>query len=74
MQFSLAQVLELNVLGMSVLRLKQQMLSLLHQVLIYETAVLPQLYQFWDTIQSELANKSPYIMNIEGMKMKVFKL
>ncbi len=36
------------VLGLSME--KQQVLSPLHQLLICETVVLPQWYQFWDTI------------------------
>ncbi len=44
LQSSLARVSELNV------RNKQLVLSPLHQVLICETVVLPQLCQFWDTI------------------------
>ncbi len=46
------------------------MLSPLHQVLICRTVVLPQLRQFWNTIRSELANKSPYTVSIGGMRMK----
>ncbi len=50
-------------------RLKD-ILSPLHQVFIYGTAVLLQLCQFWDIIQSELAHKSPYTPSIRGMRMR----
>ncbi len=53
---------------------KQQVLSPRHQVLIYETVILSQLRQFWDTIGSELADKSPYTTSIRGMKMRLLKL
>ncbi len=53
---------------------KQQVLSPLHQVLICGTVVLPQLYQFWDTIRSELTDKSPYTASIGGMRMRLPKL
>ena len=46
----------------------------LDQVLICETAVLPQLRQFWDIIWSELAHKSLYIASIRSMKMKLPEL
>ncbi len=45
------------------------MLSPLHQVLICGTVVLPQLRQFWDTLQSELAAEGPYTASIGGMRM-----
>ncbi len=48
--------------------------SFLHQVLIYETTVILQLHQFWDTIQSELAHKSYYTTNIGSMRMRLFEL
>ena len=56
--------------------MKQQVLSPLHQVLIYGTVVLLQLRQFcqfWDIIRSKLANKSPYTISIKNMKMRLFK-
>ncbi len=48
--------------------------SSLHQILICGTVVLPQLRQFWDTIQSELADKGFYIASIEGMRLRLPKL
>ncbi len=53
---------------------QQQVLSLLHQVLICETFVLSQLCQFWDPIQSELAGKGPYTASIGGMRMRLPEL
>ncbi len=53
---------------------QQQVLSPLHQVLICGTVVLPQLCQFWDTIQSELADKGPYTARIGGMRMRLPEL
>ncbi len=50
------------------------MLSPLHQVLICGTVVLPQLCQFWDTIQSELADEGPYTASIGGMRMRLSEL
>ncbi len=50
------------------------MLSLLHQVLICRTVVLPQLCQFWDNIRSELADKDPYTASIGGMRMRLPEL
>ena len=50
------------------------MLSFLHQVLIYGTVFLSQLHQFWNTIQSELADKILYTMSIRGIKMRSPKL
>ncbi len=47
------------------------MLSPLHQVLICGTVVLPQLYQFWDTIRSELADEGPYTASIGGIRMRL---
>ncbi len=60
----------MNVPGMK----QQQVLSSLHQVLIYETFVLPQLRKFWDTIWSELADKGPSTISIEGIKMRLPEL
>ena len=59
---------------MSVLGIKKQVLSPLHQVLIYGTVILPQLRQFWDSVQSELADKSLYTASIAGMRMRRFEL
>ncbi len=67
LQSSLARVSGLNV-G------KLQVLSPMHQVLICGTVVLPQLCQFWDTIQGELANKGSYTASIGGMKMRLPEL
>ncbi len=50
------------------------MLFSLHQVLICGTVVLPQLCQFWNTIQSELADKGLYTASIEGMIMRLPEL
>ncbi len=50
------------------------MLSPLHQVLICGTVVLPQLYQFWDTIRSELADEGPYTASIGGMRIRLPEL
>ena len=49
-------------------------LSPLHQVLICKTTVLPQLYQFWNSLQGEIAWDSPYIANIGGMRLQLPKL
>ncbi len=70
LQSSLVQVLGLNVSGLSVLGLID-IPSPLHQVFICRKTVLPQLRQFWDTIRSELADKSPYSMHIGGMRMRL---
>ncbi len=59
---------------MSVPRMKQQVLSLLYQVFICGTVVLPQLCQFLDTNQNELADKSPYTVSIGGMRMRLPEL
>ncbi len=48
--------------------------SRLHQFLICETAILSQLRPFWDTIQSNIANKSPSTASIGGMKIRLSKL
>ncbi len=68
LQSSLAQVLGLNV------GKKQQVLSPLYQILIYGIVVLPQLRQFWDTFQSELAAEGPYTASIGGRRMKLSEL
>ena len=46
-------------------------LSLLYQVLICGTHVLPQLCQFWDTFWAELANEIPYKTRIGGMRLRL---
>ncbi len=53
---------------------QQQVLSSLHQVLICGTVVLPQLCQFWDTIQSQLADEGPYTASIGSMRMRLLEL
>lgn len=50
------------------------MLSFLHKVLICKTAILLQLCQFWNTIQSKLAEKCPYTLSIRGMRIRLLKL
>ena len=45
----------------------------LHQVLICETTVLPQLRQFWDSLRSEIALESPYA-NIGGIRLRLPEL
>ncbi len=67
LQSLLIRVSGLSILGISIF-------SLLHQVLIYKTVVLPRLRQFWDTIQSELADKGSYTASIEGMRMRLPEL
>ena len=49
-------------------------LSLLHQVFICSTYVLPQLRRFWYTFWTKLANKSSYMTSIGGMKLRLAKL
>ncbi len=73
LQSLLARVLGLNVSGISVLGL-EEVSSLLHQVFICETAVLPQLRQFSDTIWSKLAHESSYTASIGGMRMRLPEL
>ena len=46
----------------------------LYWVLICETYVLPQLWKFWDNIQSELINKELYKVSIGGIKLKLLEL
>ena len=46
----------------------------LHRVLICRTYVLPQFRQFWDNIQSKLANESPYKVSIGGMRLRLAEL
>ena len=69
----MAQVSRLSILEMSVPGIKQQVLSPSHQIFIWKIVVLSQLRQFWDTIWSELANKSPYTASIRVIKMKLPK-
>ena len=49
-------------------------LSPLHQVLICGTTVLPQLHRFWDSIRGEIAQDSPYIANIGGIRLQLPEL
>ena len=49
-------------------------LSMLYQVLICGTHVLPQLRQFWETFQTELANESLYKASIGAIRLKLAKL
>ena len=46
--------------------------SYLHQVLICGTYILPQLRQFWQGLQKELAQERPYIVG--GMRLRLHKL
>ena len=56
------------------LSLLSSLSSHLHQVLIYETYILPQLHHFWDSLQRELASKSPYKASIGGMRLRLQEL
>ena len=49
-------------------------LLLFYRVLICGTYILPQLRQFWDNIQSKLANKGFYKVSIGGMRLRLAKL
>ncbi len=64
LQSLLARVSRLSISGLSVS-------SPLHQVFIFETVVLPQLRQFWDTLRSELVDKDPYTTSIGGMRIRL---
>ena len=46
--------------------------SHLHQVLIYGTYVLPQLQQFWESLQKKLAQERPYVVG--GIRLRLYKL
>ena len=46
-------------------------LSPLYQVFIYGTHGLLQLRQFWNTFRLELANKSPYKVSIDNMRLRL---
>ena len=48
-------------------------LSLLHQVLICGTHVFPELNQFWDSLQSNIAHDGPYA-GIGGMNLRLPEL
>ena len=43
--------------------------SYLHQVFICKTYILPQLQQFWKSLQEELAQKRPYIIGNMSLKL-----
>lgn len=49
-------------------------LSPFYQILICVTHVLPLLRQFWDTFQTELANKYLYKAIIGGIRLKLSEL
>lgn len=49
-------------------------LTPLHQVLLCETHVLPQLCQFCATLRGELAGKGPYRASISGMRLRLEEL
>ena len=49
----------------------QAELLLLHQVLICDTHVLPQLCQFWDTLQAKLNDKGRYKVSISIIYLKL---
>ena len=49
-------------------------LSLLQRVLICGTYMLPQLCQFWDTFQAELANENTYKASIGSMRLRLSEL
>ena len=49
-------------------------LSPLHQILICGTTVLPQLNEFWDTLQAKLNNKEPYKASIGAMRLRLQEL
>ncbi len=63
----------LQLLLAKLLGLTTKVVSPLYQVIIYEIAILLQLYQFWNIIQSKLANKDFYTTNIEVMKMRLLE-
>ena len=44
-------------------------LSPLHQIFICGTTILLQLHQFWDFFQSKIAQNSPYIVNVGGIRL-----
>lgn len=47
----------------------------LHQVFVCRTYILPQLYQFWTQLQSEICHKEPYQQaNIGGLRLWLPKL
>ena len=46
----------------------------LHQVFIYEIYVLPQLRNFWDSLQRKLVFKSFYEASIGGIRLRLQEL
>ena len=50
-------------------RLLMSRLSPFYQVLICGTTVLPQFYQFWESLWSKIAQKCPNIANIGGIRL-----
>ena len=58
----------------SSLLVNSNQLSPLLQILICGTTVFPQLCQFWDSLQSNIARESPYIANIGGMRLRLSEL
>ena len=60
--------------SLSGLSLGSDDLSPLHRVLICGTHVLPHLRQFWETFQTELADKKPYKASIGGMRLRLAEL
>ena len=46
----------------------------LYQILIYGTTIFLRLNRFWNSLQEEIALDKPYIANIGGMKLQLFKL
>ena len=49
-------------------------LSQLYWVLICETYILPQPWQFWSNIRTDIARNSPYIANIGGIRLRLSEL
>ena len=54
--------------------LSTSQLSPLLQIFICGTTVFPQLNQFWNSLQGEIALDSPYIANIRGMRLRLSEL
>ncbi len=66
-----ANIADLSLLGLAL----AADLSPLHQVLIYETHVLPQLCQFWTRLRGELAQEGPYQQaSIGGRRLRLSEL
>ena len=45
--------------------------SPLYQILVYGTAVLPQLRWFWDSLRGEVANEGSYNVSIGAMRLRL---